>query len=62
MSLDNEEIVNKLREYLEKESTSVSPEMDLLIKKELEKAFIEKEEFELDILPCLKNVGFLAQT
>lgn len=44
--MDNEEIVNKLREYLEKESTSVSPEMDLLIKKELEKAFIEKEEFE----------------
>lgn len=44
--MDNEEIFNKLREYLEKESTSVSPEMDLLIKKELEKAFIEKEEFE----------------
>lgn len=44
--MDNEEIVNKLREYLEKESTSVSPEMDLLIKKELEKAFIKKEEFE----------------
>ena len=44
--MDNEEIINKLREYLEKESTSVSPEMDLLIKKELEKAFIEKEEFE----------------
>lgn len=44
--MDNEEIVNKLREYLEKESTSVSTEMDLLIKKELEKAFIEKEEFE----------------
>ena len=44
--MDNEEIVNKLREYLEKESTSVSPEMDLPIKKELEKAFIEKEEFE----------------
>ena len=60
--MDNEEIFNKLREYLEKESTSVSPEMDLLIKKELEKAFIEKEEFELDILPHLKNVGFLAQT
>lgn len=30
--MDNEEIVNKLREYLEKESTSVSPEMDLLNK------------------------------
>ena len=59
--MDNEEIFNKLREYLEKESTSVSPEMDLLIKKELEKAFIEKEEFELDILLRLKNVGFLAQ-
>lgn len=59
--MDNEEIFNKLREYLEKESTSVSPEMDLLIKKELEKAFIEKEEFELDILPRLKNMGFLAQ-
>ena len=44
--MDNEEIFNKLREYLEKESTSVSPEMDLIIKKELEKAFIEKEEFE----------------
>ena len=44
--MDNEEIINKLREYLEKESTSVSPEMDLLIKKELEKAFIEKKEFE----------------
>ena len=44
--MDNEEIFNKLREYLEKESTSVSPEMDLLIKKALEKAFIEKEEFE----------------
>lgn len=44
--MDNEKIVNKLREYLEKESTSVSPEMDLLIKKELEKAFIEKEKFE----------------
>ena len=44
--MDNEKIFNKLREYLEKESTSVSPEMDLLIKKELEKAFIEKEEFE----------------
>ena len=44
--MDNKEIFNKLREYLEKESTSVSPEMDLLIKKELEKAFIEKEEFE----------------
>ena len=44
--MDNEEIFNKLREYLEKESSSVSPEMDLLIKKELEKAFIEKEEFE----------------
>ena len=44
--MDNEEIFNKLREYLEKDSTSVSPEMDLLIKKELEKAFIEKEEFE----------------
>ena len=44
--MDNEEIFNKLREYIEKESTSVSPEMDLLIKKELEKAFIEKEEFE----------------
>lgn len=44
--MDNEEIFNKLREHLEKESTSVSPEMDLLIKKELEKAFIEKEEFE----------------
>ena len=44
--MDNEEIFNKLREYLEKESTSVSPEMDLLIKKELEKAFIEKEKFE----------------
>ena len=44
--MDNEEIFNKLREYIKKESTSVSPEMDLLIKKELEKAFIEKEEFE----------------
>lgn len=44
--MDNEEIFNKLREYLEKESTSVRPEMNLLIKKELEKAFIEKEEFE----------------
>ena len=60
--MDNIEIINKLREYLEKESTSVSPEMDLLIKKELEKAFIENKEFELGILPRLKNVGFLAQT
>ena len=59
--MDNEEIINKLREYLEKESTSVSPEMDLLIKKELEKAFIEKEEFELDILPQLNPWAFLKQ-
>ena len=59
--MDNEEIVNKLREYLEKETTSVSPEMDLLIKKELEKAFIEKEEFELDILSQLNPWAFLKQ-